>query len=203
MTLPIVLVALIALAGSVFINEDGGAKQRPPEPVWQTAENACSWHWMEGGGLGLWAEACQLSTGQWSVSWDEAQRAFVIEHGGQTQAVVVQAWKLTPGSGINSLRETLVQAGHLNPDHDCQFASAPLHRSRHATQVFVLQSLAPGALAPTPQGEVPEERCGPYGQSTHGVRYFIVDQRWPERAIFVNEGQERPMFDPESITWMH
>ncbi len=30
MTLPIVLVALIALAGSVFINEDGGAKQRPP-----------------------------------------------------------------------------------------------------------------------------------------------------------------------------
>ncbi|MDV7401193.1 hypothetical protein RZS08_57785 [Arthrospira platensis SPKY1] len=68
MTLPIVLVALIALAASVFINEDGGAKQRPPEPGWQTAENACSWHWIEGSGLGLWAEACQLSTGQWSVS---------------------------------------------------------------------------------------------------------------------------------------
>ena len=158
---------------------------------------------MEGGGLGLWAEACQLSTGQWSVSWDEARRAFVIEHGGQTQAVLVQAWKISPSSGINSLRETLVHAGHLNPDNDCQFASAPLHRSRHTTQVFVLQSLAPDALAPTPQGEVPEERCGPYGQSTHGVRYFIVDQRWPGRAIFVNEGQERPMFDPESSAWMH
>jgi hypothetical protein len=34
------------------------------------------------------------------------------------------------------------------------------------------------------------------------VRYFIVDRRWPDRVIFVNEGQERPMFDPESITWM-
>jgi hypothetical protein len=32
------------------------------------------------------------------------------------------------------------------------------------------------------------------------VRYFVTDLRWPDRAIFVEEGQERPLFDPSSIT---
>lgn len=203
MTLPIVLAALSALAASAFITGCDESERRPPQPGWQTAENACHWHWVEGGGLGLWAEACQLSTGHWRVSWSEAERAFVMEHGTQTLEVVVQAWSISPDdSGMSSLLETLVQAGHLKPDHDCRWTRTP-HRSPPGTaQIFVLQSATPNALAPTLKGEVPEALCGPYGQSTHGVRYFIVDRRWPDRAIFVNEGQERPMFDPESITWM-
>lgn len=56
------------------------------------------------------------------------------------------------------------------------------------------------AFAPTATGEVPDPVCGIYGASTHGVRYFITDLRWPDRAIFVDEGQERPLFDPTSIT---
>ena len=64
----------------------------------------------------------------------------------------------------------------------------------------MLSPASPQALGPTAQGEVPEPLCGPYGASTHGVRYFIVDLRWPGLAVFVDEGQERPMFDPASIT---
>lgn len=53
----------------------------------------------------------------------------------------------------------------------------------------------------TEQGEVPEPVCGAYGHSTHGVRYFITDLRWPELVIFVDEGQERPLFEPRSISF--
>jgi len=51
----------------------------------------------------------------------------------------------------------------------------------------------------TPSGDIPEPPCGPYGASTHGVRYFLVDLRQPDRLIFVDEGQDQPMFDPSSI----
>jgi len=61
---------------------------------------------------------------------------------------------------------------------------------------FGLAPSDPAALGPTATGEVP----GPYGASTHGVRYVITDLRCPGYAIFVEEGQERPLFEPRSIT---
>ena len=64
----------------------------------------------------------------------------------------------------------------------------------------ILTPIDQAALSPTVSGDIPEPACGPYGASTHGVRYFVTDLRWPDRAIFVDEGQERPMFDPSSIT---
>lgn len=64
----------------------------------------------------------------------------------------------------------------------------------------VLAPIDPAALAPTLAGEVPDPVCGSYGASTHGVWYFITDLRWPDRAVLVEEGQERPLFDPASIT---
>lgn len=58
----------------------------------------------------------------------------------------------------------------------------------------------PAALAPTPSGDIAEPVCGPYGAPTHGIRYFITDLRWLGRAVFVDEGPERPLSDPASIT---
>jgi len=66
--------------------------------------------------------------------------------------------------------------------------------------VHVLAPIHPVALAPTAAGEVPDPVCGPYCASTPGVRYSLTDLRWPNRAIFVEEGQERPLFYPSGIT---
>jgi hypothetical protein len=32
------------------------------------------------------------------------------------------------------------------------------------------------------------------------MRYFLTDQRRPDRMIFIEDGPERPLFDPSSIT---
>ena len=189
---------LLALAAPLTAHANGDS--RPPVPTWHTDARHCSWHWREGGGVGLWAESCKLSTGRWQVVWDAGRSAFVLQHNGAVQGVVVQSWPLPPGGGLAALTRALVDAGQLAPDAECRWTPVPLRPAPRTMAFFTLSPTAPDALAPTAQGEIPAPRCGPYGASTHGVRYFITDLRWPDRAIFVEEGQERPMFEPRSIT---
>ena len=191
------LASLVALAACSAVPEDGSGRPGPPD--WQTDAGRCTWHWREGGGLGLWTQTCLLSTGRWQVAWDDRQGAFVLQHEGTDMGIVVQPWPLTPGVGVQGLTEALTRAGHLSAQADCRWRSVPMRPAPRTVAFFVLAPAAPGALGPTAQGEVPEPLCGRYGASTHGVRYFIVDLRWPDRAIFVDEGQERPMFDPTRI----
>ena len=187
-------------------------------PAWQTDARQCAWHWREGGGLGLWAESCQLSTGFWEVVWDGPLAAFVVRHEGQVQATVVQSWTLPKGHGADiashasrrakfhamarALTRVLREAGALAPAAPCQWQAITPRPAPHTPAFLALVPRDRQALAPTAQGEVPEPVCGPYGASTHGVRYFMFDLRWPARAVSVDEGQERPMFDPASIVML-
>ena len=191
------LAGLLVLAASGLVQ--AGGQNRPPLPEWQTDAQHCTWHWREGDGLGLWAETCRLSTGQWAVGWNAQRNAFVQLHENRVERVVVQSWPLPPERGVAALTRVLTDAGHLAADADCRWQSVPIRPAPRTTTFFVLAPAAPDALGPTAQGEIPDPLCGPYGVSTHGVMYFISDLRWPARAIFVDEGQERPMFDPASI----
>ena len=56
------------------------------------------------------------------------------------------------------------------------------------------------AFEATPEDEVPEPPCGDYGWPTHGVRYFMTDQRFPGRVVYVDIGQDGTMFDDTTIT---
>lgn len=203
MMLKFLLAGLMALAATGFYKEEKISLQHTPEPDWHTSENDCSWRWVQGGGIGMWGETCQLSTGQWRIVWDKVQHGFVLQHQNQVLDLVVQPWKISPDVGIASLNKSLINAGYLTSDNDCNWHNISIRKAPRTMSFFQLRSKKPDALAPTAQGEVPEPLCGPYGQSTHGVRYFMVDLRWPDLAIFVNEGQERPMFDPASITVLH
>jgi hypothetical protein len=174
--------------------------QRPALPAWQTDAAGCTWQWQEGGGLAFWTERCELSTGRWEVAWDPGSNAFVSLREGQILGIVVQPWPLVADEGLASVTAALVSAGQLAPEAACGWQPGSRRSLPASVRVWLLAPLAPEALAPTPQGEVPEPLCGAYGVSTHGVRYFITDPRWADLAIFVDEGQERPMFDPASLT---
>lgn len=150
--------------------------------------------------MGLWGQTCQLGGATWQVFWDESIGAFVTARDGMESGIAVQLFSLPAGSGISALGRRLIDVGALEGGAGCTWRR---RSSRSASPFAVYHELAsndPDALASIAGGEVPAPRCGPYGVSTHGVRYFITDRRWPGTAIFVDEGQERPLFDPMSIT---
>lgn len=171
----------------------------PPLPTWQTDARHCEWHWRKGGGLGLWAETCRLSTGRWDVVWDPQVAAFVLRHDGRREGTVVQLWLWAQWEGTEGLTRRLREAGALAPTAPCHWQPVMPRPAPRTIAFWALVPKDPRALASGPRGEIPEPLCGAYGASTHGVRYFMMDLRWPTRAVFVDEGQERPMFDPASI----
>jgi hypothetical protein len=175
------------------------AQDRPTMPDWQT-DAACEWVWTEGGGLGLWAERCPLSTGLWEVAWSAEDGAFVQTIDGKPFSRLVKPFPLSEEASWEGLRAALVAAGDLEPDAPCAFEGAAIRPAPRTVGFVVLAPTAPDALSPTETGDVPDPVCGPYGVSTHGVRYFLTDLRIPGVAIFVEEGQERPMFAPMSLT---
>lgn len=189
---------LFALAAPAAGLANGGT--HPPMPDWQTDAASCAWHWREGGGIGLWGETCVLGGATWQVVWDDARGAFVTRRDDVDMGIAVQVFAVPPGAGIDALGETLIGAGALEAGAPCTWQAVALRAAPRTMAFHVLAPSDPGALGPTAQGEVPDPLCGPYGASTHGVRYFITDLRWPGRAIFVDEGQERPLFAPASIT---
>ena len=188
---------LVCLAGHPATAE---RPVRPPKPDWQTQADRCTWQWQEADGLGLWTEFCRLTTGDWRIRWDRARRAFVERHNGRATRIVVQSWAIDPKVGVDSLTARLVASRNLQPAAPCQWQSLPVRPAPRTTSFHALTPLDPHALAPTTTGDVPDPVCGPYGVSTHGLRYVITDLRWGERAVFVDEGQERPMFAPDRIT---
>ena len=173
---------------------------RPSMPAWQTDPATCIWHWREGGGIGLWSETCVFHGVTWQVVWDADRAAFVTRSGEAVMGIAVESFIVPPGSDIAALSQALIAAGHLEQESPCAWQVIALRPAPRTTAFHVLAPIDPAAFAPTATGDVPDPACGPYGASTHGVRYFVTDLRWPDRAIFVEEGQERPLFDPSSIT---
>lgn len=203
MIVNVLIAGLILLAATANDQSSKDTQALPSQPNWRTSDHDCSWRWIQGGGLGMWSEVCQLSTGQWRIDWDDVRKAFVLQHDNQQIELVVQPWEIAKDTGISSLSTSLGEAGFLQSDHHCYWERVSISTSTANMRLFELRSLLNDDIEHNETSEVPEDRCGPYGQSTHGVRYFMVDRHSPDLAIFVNEGQERPMFDPSSITVLH
>lgn len=194
----LIKVAVFAATSSVMAQANGS--QRPDMPEWQTDAANCSWHWREGSGIGLWAETCRFNDRTWQVIWDEDQAAFVTRADDSDMGIAVKAFDLPSGSAISALDQTLIEAGALDADAACIWDAIALRPAPRTMAFHVLTPADQTALGPPPSGDFPEPACGPYGTSTHGVRYFLTDLRRPDVAIFIDEGLERPLFDPASIT---
>ena len=106
---------------------------------------------------------------------------------------------------INSLLSTLTPNNELNITsswyklNNCEFIK--IKQDNNALQKYIL----------TPKGDAKIEMdnlstkepipytCGGYGVGNSGARYFVTFNDFPEKAIFVEIGQDMPLFDENSI----
>lgn len=191
------------LATALFATVTAFATQRPPQPMptSQTAAHGCRWVWRQGDDIGLWSQACDLKSGRWRVEWRHKSRSFELLRNGRRVETVVRLWPIDEDQGLVELARRLKTAG-LVPDDEknCQFVPQAVRPDVRTRAQFVIKPLAMDVPAVTESGEVPEPPCGELGASTHGIRYFVTDLRFPGRVVYVNEGQDGLLFDPSSIT---
>jgi len=191
------------LFGIVLLGMPILTQAQPTIPDWQTDADHCQWHGRQTDGLGLWTETCRLPTGLWLVDRDQEPRAFVTRRNSVIVDMAVLSWRFSSAKGLGALREALkealIEAGHLEANAPCQWQTIARRPAARPTAFHVLSPTSPTALKPQQSDEVPAPDCGPYGASSHGLRYFMTDLRWPDRAIFLQEDQKRPLFDVDSL----
>ena len=179
------------------------AGERPPEPGQSTDAARCEWLWKEGGGLGVWTERCTLQTGIWEPQFREGLPGFVLTVDREDNGTVLQLFTTPAGAEVSAILPELRRRGYIPDDGDCIFAPAislPPVRGTLAFFEIMPTGARKAAFDATPEDEVPEPPCGEYGWSTHGVRYFMTDNRYPDRVVYINIGQDGLMFDATTVT---
>lgn len=155
-------------------------------------------------GVRLQAQDCRLSTGHWRVLAEPALPGLALWRDGDRQATVLQVFTKPADAPVSTILPALRAGGHIPDDEDCQPVPASPARAAPATQTrYEIRPVGARlrALQATPADQVPDPPCGAYGWSTHGVRYLLLDQRRPDRVLYLDEGQDGTLIQPLTLRW--
>lgn len=165
------------------------------------AASPCRSETLRAHGLQAQVQDCQHSTGRWRVRADDTLPGFALWRDEDRVAAVLHALRKPATAPLSSVLPGLAARG-LIPPEECVFASAelriPAAPGRHHHDIRP-QGRRLARLLATPADQVPDPPCGDYGASTHGVRFFITDDRHPTWVLYVNLGQDGAQIDPATI----
>ena len=193
---------IAALAAACVLAFPALADDRPPMPTQSSVPGQCDWLWKTGGGIGIWAERCDLDTGLWEPRFEASLPGFVLTIDGKDEGTILQVFDKPADADVSAILPALREKGYIPDDDECVFAPAAIRPAPRTLAFFEIRPTGSrlAAFEATPEDEVPEPPCGDYGWSTHGIRYFFTDTRFPERVVYVDIGQDGTMFDDTTIT---
>lgn len=192
----------VALAALSALALPAAALAQPPQPTGSSIPGSCTWEWKTGGGLGIWAERCDLQTGVWEPRFEASLPGFVLTIDGKAEGTILHVFDKPADAEVSAILPALRAKGYIPDDDECVFEPAAIRPAPRTIAFYEIKPVGARkeAFDATPEDEVPEPPCGEYGWSTHGVRYFLTDTRFPERVVYVNIGQDGTMFDDATIT---
>ncbi len=179
---------------------------RPPFP-------GCRWSVVDGAGLKVRVQEClfpgnsALPDRHVRVAASESLPGYFVEvadgqEAYRATALVIQVFRKEPNVGIESLLSRIQDDPTYPYGAECEFTvskrSLILGKTRYQlvpvglSKAYFDAQMARG-------DEVPQDPCGSYGYSVSGERYFEVQAAHPETVLFINAGQEQPLFDENNI----
>jgi hypothetical protein len=173
-----------------------------PQPFYVSSVANCKSVWKTGKGIGLWAEDCNFGDEHWAVNYTEADDDFVLGNGNTADDVaVIRQFHKQAGDGPDALLPELRAKKFIPDDDECKFeVSKDETKIPHMTIYDIMPTGKRKAeFDKAPQDEIPDPPCGDLGLAVDFQAYFMIDDRMPDRVLYLNEGQDVPMFDPYSI----
>lgn len=174
----------------------------PPVPFYATDKKACSWGWLKGKDLGLWAETCNFETGKWSIAYDDKIDAFTLNVDGSDPFPVLRSFRKGADEAPDALLPALKQAKLIPDDDECKFAPAENMNGPAGWSLWEIVPVGKKKEAFDAQGddEVPEPPCGDLGYAVDYVGFFMIPDAHKDRVIHVDLGQDGTLFDPFTVT---
>ena len=180
-----------------------GAAGTVPEPFYSTDKANCAWSWKAGQGTGLWTEDCRFENGRWTVTYDPANDWFALRVDEGDPYPVVRPFRLAPGQDLESLLSDLKAKGLVLDDAECVFMPSPDYGGPAGWSLWQVMPVGKRKQSFDAQNavEVPEPPCGELGYAVDSIGFFAVRADHPDRAVYINLGQDGTMIDPYSITF--
>lgn len=173
-----------------------------PQPFYNTDATNCAWVWKTGKGIGLWAEDCKFDTGLWAVTYDAKDDSFSLSVNGGDPFPVLRQFHKKPDEGPDVLLGELKSKGLIPADDECKFTPSETEKTIATWHFWEITPVGKRkeAFDAAPKDEIPEPPCGEVGFAVDYVGFFMIDDRHPDRVLYVNLGQDGTMIDPFTIS---
>ncbi len=175
---------------------------QPPEPFYATDQALCSWNWQRGGSVGLWTEDCKFESGRWNIAYDKEKDLFGLHVDNGELYPVLRHFRTDPAKGPEGLLPDLKARGLVLDSPECVFEK---NEEQFGALGWTIWQVVPTgkikeAFDAQVKLEVPPPPCGEVGYAADFIGFFMVHKDHPDRAVFVNLGQDGTMIDPFSLT---
>lgn len=187
----------LILLTACFGDRDGKYPVFPEQPT-QKARQGFKWEIVSGTGLQFWAQR----DSQTCVVTDGLLEGAVIKHTGRSRSdgrPVIKIFHIEDGD-IDDVLDQLEKSPGWNSEETCKFKEVDCDR-KGVTRYILLPTgdYADRFETAIEAKEAIPSTCNGWGTGNSGRRYFEIHDSHPDKAIFVEIGQEQPLFDPESI----
>jgi hypothetical protein len=163
----------------------------------------CAWELQTGAGISFFGQRCIDADRTLSLGVSESLPGVFLEEATVDGPVaideVIRIFTI-PGGDISAVIPVLAQSESWDRSEGCAF----IRNEAESTALVTRFDLKPtgDALAKylaAAAAEPVTSTCDEYGMGNSGIRYFEVHASNPEKAVFLELGQEAPLFDEHSI----
>lgn len=173
---------------------DNGTVEFPSEPS-RPAYEGFHWERVEGAGLKFWAQ----SNGNLRVVTDQELPGAFTERDGGSRQLVIRVFPLK-NRRIEDVLELLSATPGWNAGETGRFEEWTCNQRPSVKRYILVPTGEYGEkYREQSQSEPIPSTCNGWGVGNSGMRYFEIHAGHPDKAIFVEIGQDAPLFDEQSI----
>jgi hypothetical protein len=162
----------------------------------------CRWKKVIGAGLELWGQSCDFGDKKLEVNTSETLPGVFLEDvtSGSPVAInqLIQVFELKNKS-INSVIPLLADNEKWKVSDKCAFTKISNTRNNVTRYTLMPTGDTLKKFESDSKNEPIPDTCAGYGIGNSGTRYFEVYASNPNKVLFINIGQEMPMFDENTI----
>ncbi len=162
----------------------------------------CKWEKVVGAGLELWGQSCDYVDKKLKVNTSETLPGVFLEDvtNGSPFAIeqLIQVFELKDKS-IGSVIPLLSDNEDWKVSDKCAFTKVDNSRTDVTRYTLMPTGDALKKFESDGKNEPINSTCAGYGMGNSGVQYFEIYSSNPSKALFINVGQELPMFDENTI----
>lgn len=181
----------------VFVKDPSGADNALQGGPSREAYEGFVWKKLSGAGLTLWVQ----ENDEIRLLADSSLPGIVmVRKGAAEPRMLIRIFDL-PNKDINDVINTLERTTNWDKKQPGRFEE--VKSGREGVKRFVM--IPDGQYATEIETQMKSEPvpapCNGWGVGNSGQRYFEIDENYPNKALFLEIGQEAPLFDENSIVF--